>query len=321
MITRLLEARSLENPQFQLAEWDDWLDNPSGSGGRSDSGVRVNRRSALTYPAFWRGINLISRDTAKLPFKVWRRFPDGGKEPATDHPAFRLMNRKPNPEMKAFDFRQTIQAHALSVGNGYGFIDRGGSRQPIAIVPLDPEVTYPVRADGVLSYVTTVDVKGVSTMVKLDPRDVLHIKGLGFDGLVGYDVLSIAKQAIGTGLAAAKHVAIHFKKGTTASVVLTHPQKLTDETAKRLRTSWERLHAGLNAETRTAILEEGMKAEPLSIDHKKSQVLELRNFEVRQIANILGLPPHKLGDPARTSFASLEQENAAYLHDALDGWL
>jgi len=161
-----------------------WLLETFG-GTESTSGVRVNQKSALGYSPWWKGVSLISGDVAKLPLMVHKREGEG-KARATEHPAFRLLRRRPNPYMTAFVFLQTLTAHVVTRGNGYAFIDRNESdATPLALLPLSPDDCYPLRENGRLWYA----VKVGSEWVKEQPENVLHIKGLGYDGLVGYDVV------------------------------------------------------------------------------------------------------------------------------------
>ena len=194
---------SIENPSVPLTDPDAWHD--VFGGGPSDAGVVVNRQTALTYATFWRGLNLISGAVAKLPFYVKKYRHDGGWEKYKKHPSYRLLLRKPNQFMIALVLRRTMQYHALIRGNGYAYINRLGSGAPDpdnGLLLLDPEETYPVVANRRLWYVTSVG----TAQRKLPPEDVFHLKGMGFDGLCGHDVLQIGRQSLGMGLAARKFV-------------------------------------------------------------------------------------------------------------------
>jgi HK97 family phage portal protein len=326
ILEKLIPSRrsNIENPSTPLSSIgdDSVLWNGLTGGDTASSGVSVSTHSGLTYSAVWRGVNLISRDVAKIPLIVYRRVGEG-KERATDHPAYKLLKRSPNAYTNQFHFRQTLTAHALFTGrgNGYAYIIRNGAGDPIELLLLNPNSTYPVRYNGVLWYVTEIENAGLR---KLNPQDVLHIKGLGYDGLVGYDIVSYMKETLGLGLGIRKFGSVFFKNGASLNVVLERPAdapRLSEEAERNLRDSFDKIHAGLDNAHRTSVLQEGTKASILGIDAQKSQLLELRQFEIREIANFLGLPPHKLGDTTRTAFASLEQENQSYLDDALDGWL
>src|SRR3990167_5198994 len=318
-------SRSLENPAISLNDpphWEDFGASPA------DSSVRVSQKSALSYAAVWRAVNLISRDVAKLPLYPYRYGgPEGGKNVDTQHQSYNLVRHKANLEMSAFVFRQTLQAHVLLRGNGYGYIYRNGDGSPDEIVPLLPDVTYPVMENGRLWYVTTIyKTAGPNQPIpqeqrKLRPEDVLHIKGLGYDGLVGYDVLSYARDSFGLGLAARKFGSIYFANKAEPSVVLEHPGKLSPQARTNLRESWSHMHQGLEKSHKVAVLEEGMKVNAFSFNARNSQLLETREFELIEVANWFSLPPHKVGHPARTSYSSLSEENQAYIDECLDGWL
>lgn len=314
MLIDLFRAATPENPSFNLSDPDAWDALLAGS--ESKTGVRINRDSALSYSPWWRAVNLIATDVAKLPCHIYRR--EGtGKERATDHPSYFLVRRKPNAFQTAFQFRRQLTGHAISTGNGYAYIFREGDASIREMLPLDPDRTVPVREDGRLLYITELD----GNQFKLLPENVLHVKGFSFDGLVGYNVIDKAKEDLGLGIGGRRYAAIYFKNSARAPVVLETPNKVSEETIKNLRSSWERMHQGLENAHRTAVLQQGMTAKIMSFSAADSQLIESRQFTVKDVANFTGVPPHKLGDDAKVSYKSLEQENQSYLIEALDSWL
>jgi HK97 family phage portal protein len=319
MILKQLLRRSYEKPAVPLSDPDEGLVEVLG-GGRSSTGLLINSSTALEYPAVYRAVDMISRDVAKLPLFVYRRLDPEGKERAPTHPAFRLLRYKPNEVQTADEFRQLVQAQTLLRGNGYAFVERSKTGAPTGLLPLDPSATYPVRNRGALWYVT--EAGGEPTRILA--RDVLHLKGLPdpiSNGLTGVSVVGKARESFGLGLAAREYAARFYGNDATPRAVLEHPGKLTDKAKTNLRASWEKMHQGLSKKHRTAILEEGMKLNAYSISPADAELLKQREFEIREVAVWFGIPPHKLGDPSRTSFASLEQENQSYLDQALDPWL
>ncbi|MBP7638134.1 MAG: phage portal protein [Kiritimatiellae bacterium] len=314
MIELLFSRRSIENPSTSLTD-------PASielyGGGKAYSGVYVTRRNALQVAAVWRAVNLISRDVAKLPLYVYRR-KTAGKVRATDHPAFALLRRKPNDYMTALTFTQTITAHAMLQGNGYAWIERDGGAAPISLQLLDPERVQILRAGKIMLYRYRLESGGHAD---IRPEDMLHIHGLGYDGVQGYSVVEYGANSLGLSMAADEFGGRFFSNGATPTGILEHPGQIGKNALEALRKSWQDAQAGLSNAHKAAILEEGMKYHAIGISPRDSQLLELRQFEVREIASWFGVPPHKLGDTTHTSFASLEQENQAYLDDALDGWL
>jgi len=315
MILDALCRRSAEDPKVPLT-FDELADL---GGSKATSGVKVSADKALKYSPIWRAVTLIAGDVARIPLFLYER-QDGGKERAARHPAYRLLRYKPNTEMTAGVFKLTIQAHALLRGNGYAYIFRDGSGDVSEMIPLDPARTYPVRENGVLWYVYDSDDPRIG-LRKLDPSMVFHLKGLGYDGLTGYSVISYAADAVGLGLAAHQYTSVYFKNSARPSVILEHPATLTEPAQKRLKEGWNKQYMGVDSAHKTAVLEEGMKAHVLSFNARDTQLIETLGFSRKDIANFFGLPPHKLGDGDRTSYNSLEMENQSYLDEALDPWL
>lgn len=308
--------RSLENPSTSLSDPDEWLVESFGAE-ESASGGRVNAEIALRYAPWWRGINLISRDVGKLPLIVYKRV-GAGKEADRTHFSFRLLRYRANDELlSAFTFKQTLQAHAMSYGNGYAWIRRDGGAKPLELIILNPFECWPFRENGRLWYAVRVGYE----MRRVNPTEIFHIKGLSPDGLVGYSVYAKAKESIGEGQAAQKFGSTYFRNAARPSVVIEVPGTMNDEAQRKFREQWERMHTGLDNSHRTAILTNNAKINPFSANAKDSQLTEIRKFNLVDIANFIGVPVHKVGGEGRTAFASLEQENQAYLDESLDPWL
>lgn len=310
-------SRTLENPATPLSAPDDWLTEALG-GGDSSSGIRINKEVATTYAAVFRAVSLIGGDVGKMPLILYSRIPTGGKLRATSHPAYRLLRRKPNPEQNAFEFKRLLQTRALLTGNGYAFIHRSGTGIPLELWPLASELTYPVRENGIVWYVYQ---PPSGPMRKLRREDVIHLKGFGDDGLQGFSFIDKATETLGYGLAMRKYGSVFFRGSARPPVILEYPGQLNEQAERELRDNWNRMHQGLDNAHRTAVLQRGMKLTVLPSSARDAQLHEMRGFEIREIANFFGLPPHKLGDPTRTSFKSLEAENQSYLNETLDVWL
>ena len=318
---------SVENPAVplsSLAEGDDTYDSLTG-GPAGSSGVKVNRRTALGLSAVWRGVNLIAGDVGRHSFRVYR-YDGAGLVADPLHRAARVM-RRPNDYMTPFTFRQTLQAHALLSGNGYAYIVRSPiDGFPMELLPLDPDRTWPVRVNGELWYVSQSGepVKGKrrnGAMVKIRASDMLHIKGLGSDGLVGYPVLKVLRETLGAAVAARDYGARYFKNDASPGVVLIVPAGMKDAAVANLRKTWGAMHEGFTKSHRPAILRDGVTLAPFAkATARDAQMLESRAFDAREVANVLGVPPHKVGDPSRTAYNSLESENQGYQEDTLDRW-
>lgn len=265
----------------------------------------------------WRGISLLSRDAAKLPCFIYRA-KGKGKTKATDLPAYPLLRRKPNPMMTVGIWKQVMMLHAILRGNGYSYINRKGNGDPFELLLLDPDRTEPMMENGKLIYKHRMP----ANVDKIfQPEDVFHLKGLGYDGIKGYDLVQYAKDAIGIGVGSRKYGAVFFRNNARPNIALEVPGRLKEPARINMRESWERAHSGLENQHRVALLEEGVKLVQFSQTAREAQLQELRQFERGEVALILGVPLHKLGDRSQVSYNSLEQSNQEYLDEGLDPWL
>jgi HK97 family phage portal protein len=153
----------------------------------------------------------------------------------------------------------------------------------------------------------------------LDPSEVLHIPGLGFDGLVGYSPIAMAKNAIGMAIACEEYGAKFFANGAAPSGVLEHPGTVKDPT--RLRDTWQGQFGGSSNSHKVAVLEEGMKYTPISISPEQAQFLQTRKFQINEIARIFRVPPHMVGDLEKSSFSNIEQQSLEFVKYTLDPWV
>ena len=159
--------------------------------------------------------------------------------------------------------------------------------------------------------------KGSSVILK--PSDVLHIPGLGFDGLVGYSPIAMAKNAIGMAIACEEFGAKFFANGAAPSGVLEHPGTIKDPS--RVREAWQSQFGGSSNSGKVAVLEEGMKYTPISISPEQAQFLETRKFQINEIARIFRVPPHMVGDLEKSSFSNIEQQSLEFVKYTLDPWV
>ena len=292
--------------------------------GSSSAGKRVNERSAMQMTAVYSCVRILAEAVAGLPLHLYRYKEDGGKEKAIYHPLYLLLHDEPNPEMSSFVFRETLMTHLLLWGNAYAQIIRNGKGEVIALYPLMPDrMTVDRDRDGKLYYEYTVStddaptVKG--TVVRLKPSDVLHIPGLGFDGLVGYSPIAMAKNAIGMAIACEEYGAKFFANGAAPGGVLEHPGTIKDP--GRVRESWQSTFGGSGNANKIAVLEEGMKYTPIGISPEQAQFLETRKFQINEIARIFRVPPHMVGDLEKSSFSNIEQQSLEFVKYTLEPWL
>ncbi|SHJ10316.1 phage portal protein [Propionispora hippei] len=283
--------------------------------GTSSSGKAVNERTALQTTAVYACVRILAETIASLPTHTYRYAPNG-KEKATDHPIYYLLHSEPNPEMTSFVFRETLMGHLLLWGNAYAQIIRDGRGKAVALYPLLPNKMTVNRTDqGILYYQYEKD--GQSYFLR--NYEVLHIPGLGFDGLIGYSPIAMAKNAIGMAIATEEYGAKFFANGANPGGVLEHPGVVKDPA--RIRESWNAVYQGSGNAHRVAVLEEGMKFQSIGIPPEQAQFLETRKFQLNEIARIFRIPPHMIGDLEKSSFSNIEQQSLEFVMYTLDPWV
>ena len=293
--------------------------------GNTSSGKPVNETTAMQMTAVYSCVRILSETVAGLPLNVYRYNDSGGKEKAYKHPLYRLLHDEPNPEMTSFAFRETLMSHLLLWGNAYAQIIRNARGEVIALYPLMPnKMTVDRDQSGRLFYSYqrgSEDPKtlGSDSRVYLAPTDVLHIPGLGFDGLIGYSPIAMAKNAIGLAIATEEYGAKFFANGAAPSGVLEHPGTIKDP--QRVKESWNSAYQGSANSHKIAVLEEGMKYTPIGIAPEQAQFLETRKFQINEIARIFRVPPHMLADLEKSSFSNIEQQSLEFVKYTLDPWV
>lgn len=292
--------------------------------GGTTSGKRVNEMSAMQMTAVYSCVRILAEAVAGLPLHLYRYTDSGSKEKAIEHPLYRLLHDEPNPEMTSFIFRETLMTHLLLWGNAYAQIVRNGKGEVLGLYPLMPnKMSVDRDTDGRLWYTYTRSTDEAPTMkgstVKLHPYDVLHIPGLGFDGLVGYSPIAMAKNAIGMGIACEEYGARFFANGAAPGGVLEHPGTVKDP--QKIRDGWNSVYRGTGNAHKVAVLEEGMKYTPIGISPEQAQFLETRKFQINEIARIFRVPPHMVGDLEKSSFSNIEQQSLEFVKYTLEPWV
>ena len=307
-LSRLFPSRASPKNSF-------WVSPYSFFFGSSSSGKAVNERTALQTTAVYACVRILAETIASLPLHTYR-YSLGGKEKAQDHPLYYLLHSEPNPEMTSFVFRETLMGHLLLWGNAYAQIIRDGRGRVLGLYPLLPSKMLVNRTDqGILFYQYEKD----GRTYFLPDTEVLHIPGLGFDGLVGYSPIAMAKNAIGMAIATEEYGAKFFANGASPGGVLEHPGVVKDP--GKIRESWNAVYQGSGNAHRVAVLEEGMKFQPIGIPPEQAQFLETRKYQLNEIARIFRIPPHMIGDLEKSSFSNIEQQSLEFVMYTLDPWV
>ena len=277
----------------------------------------------MQMTAVYSCVRILSEAVAGLPLHLYKYTDSGGKAMALDHPLYHLLHDEPNPEMSSFVFRETLMTHLLLWGNAYAQIIRNGKNEIVALYPLMPNKMSVDRDETGRLYYTYYRgsdeaIKDKEFAVTLQPSDVLHIPGLGFDGLVGYSPIAMAKNSIGISIACEDYAASFFANGASPSGVLEHPGVIKNP--ERLRDAWAKAYGGHNSH-RVAVLEEGTHYTPISIPNNEAQFLETRKFQVEEIARLYRVPLHMIGDLDRATFSNIEQMSLEFVMYSLDPWI
>lgn len=293
--------------------------------GRTTSGKPVNERTAMQTTAVYACVRILAEAVASLPLHVYEYQDDGGKKLVHDHPLYYLLHDEPNPEMTSFVFRETLMSHLLIWGNAYAQIIRDGAGRVLGLYPLLPDKMEVQRDDkGNIYYVYSRNSDENPTFkeygnIKLKAEDVLHIPGLGFDGLIGYSPIAMAKNAVGMTLACEEYGASFFANGANPGGVLEHPGVLKDPS--KVRESWNSVYRGVSNAHKIAVLEEGMKYQQIGIPPEEAQFLDTRKFQINEIARLYRIPPHMVGDLDKSSFSNIEQQSLEFVKYTLDPWV
>lgn len=291
--------------------FDQW--SSMRSMGLSSGHCAVSPKSALTLTAYYAGINVLSTDLACLPLKIYRKRKSGGRDEVTDDVRCDLLRSSPDEETTSMRWRQAWLGHMLGHGNGYSEIDFSGG-EISGFYLLDTSTEPARRAQDKRLYYR------LSDGTTRPPYKILHLAGLGYDGLCGYSVARFHRQAISLGLSAETFGNAFFSNGTTASGHYELPGKMDEEAQKAFRASMNAVHQGPDNAHKFMVLTNGMKWTQTTIPPEDAQFLATRQFQVLEIARMFRLPPHKIGDYSQSHLANIEQANIDYMTTVLMPW-
>lgn len=334
--TAARELRGYRLEQFSPQSTAYWIAKLFGGGFETASGIPVTPEKALAIGTVYASVRNIAEDLARMPLPVYR---DGaitaGASPAASlaapkvidrsSPAFAVLNKMANPEMTAMSFRETVHGHVLLRGDGFAEIERDQALRLKALWPLNPARMRMVRNGQ-----NGVNVSGAPagrllfgyTLPTgqerwLDQSLVFHPRGFSPDGLRGYSIVSLAREALGLTLAAEAYGGRFFANDATPGAVLTHPKTLSPKARENIELSWDETHRGLSNAHRMAILEEGLSVTKVGIDPVDAQFLETRKFERDEIGMWFREPPDQLGNYERATFGNMEQSDLRYVRYTL----
>ena len=284
---------------------------------KTESGVDVNESSASNLSAVYNAINIISGTISTLPIHLYKKTSNNKRKIITDHPSLMRLKYRANPLIPAINFREAITAHILAWGNCYAEKVYNVLGQIVELWPITPDRVNPRWNNGTIEY--EVKVSGKPDVI-IKRENMLHIAGLGYDGLIGYSVIRKAAESIGLSLGAEKFGARYFGANTNMGGAIKYPRALGSDGKKNLKESLADYTGGKYSH-RWMILEQGMEIEKLGFSPDESQFLQTRKFQISEIARWFNLPPHKLKDLERATFSNIEEQQTEYVTDTLVPWL
>lgn len=310
-LSQTVRALSLEDPAQPLL--------PAGALfeslglGRSDAGVLVNEQQAMRVTTAHACVKVISEDLSSTSHVILQELPDDSLRSARDHRLWGLIHDEPNPRMSAVTFWGVLVACLVGWGNGYAWIKRDGAARAVALVPLKPGLTSPVKVNGQMMYGTTQTDTGA--VAYIDPANILHVMNVTFDGVLGMGPV-MCMNAFGLAMAAEKFGAQFFGNGARATGVFTYPGALEEEAFENLQKSLREKATGENA-LRPMILEEGLDWKQMTIAPNEAQFLQTRRYQRTEIAGLYRVPLHLIGDLERSTNNNIEHQSLDYIRYCL----
>lgn len=281
----------------------------------SGSGISIDGYSALKCAPVLAGVKIISEAVSQLDLCLFREA-DEGREAikAVDHPAAKLMER-PNGWTGETEFKRQIVQDFLLWGNGLALVTRVAGN-PVELHRIDPRscsITFDLNT---LEPEYRVALQSGGSQL-FSYKDVIHLRGTSVDGIVGLGLTNLGQEAIGLSIILERHAAKLFGKGAKPSGILEVVKALGKDAKDRLKSSFELQHSGADNSGGTLILEDGITFKPVTMNSTDAQFLEMRKFQVLEIARLLNVPPSMLADLERTTHSNAEELGQQFLNMTL----
>ncbi len=279
------------------------------------AGKRVDEKTALTLSAIWACTKVLSESVASLPFKVYEKMADGDKILRDDHRLYNIINKEPSKFYTTYTFIEYLMKSMCLNGNGYAIINRDRNASVVSFTCVNPSTVKIIQDGGFLFY----KVKGYNEPISSE--DMIHVKNITQDGLIGLSPVEYAAESIGWGLALQTYGNTFFGNGAMPSGILKTSKNLTTESAERLKNSWLNNHGGINKSNKVAVLEDDLDFKPISLSNEAAQFLASRQFSIAEIARWYRVPPHLIQDLSKSSFNNIEMQSLEFVQYTLMPYL
>lgn len=316
LFREMWEKRGLSTTDRELFAFNGYLDKDLATG------RYIGPADALTLSSVYRAISLVADSVASLPIMIYRRTEDGeGKNKDRRHVLWPLLRHRPNPLQNSVEFFHTMTAQLLLKGNFYAQIVRNGLGDVMELVTLHPDRVTPKLVDiaGNVAIVYTVQLS--SGQLTFPQDQIFHVRALTTEGLKGLSPLDVGLRNLGASIAQEEHTAAYFGRGVRPTGALEHPGVLKPEAAANLQKSLEERYAGSKNAFRLLILQEGMKFNSFSHSAEQAQLMQNKEFSVRDVCRWYGVPPHKLFAVNSTVPSDPEQAGHEFANDAVRPWI
>lgn len=305
-IKRLFVVDETPNAETRATTWQySWV------GSKTNSGVVVNSETALSHAGVYACSKILAESVASLHLGLYAKNGDSVSlmEGDTRH---RLVNKAPSELYKAFDFFSTAMLHICLHGNFYALIIRDGNRRPIELKILNPLNAVPdLDPDGKLWY------RVAGERIPIRPKDVIHVKALSSDGLVGKSPITLFRESIGLGIATTKTQGSLWKNGTIMSGYLKHPAALSVSDVDNIHKNWTARYAGSENAGKTPVLQNGMDFVPLSMNPQDAMFIETARLSLQDICRLYRVPLHMVGDLERSTNNNIEHQSLEFVRDTV----
>lgn len=283
-------------------------------------GRSVTPENAMSFVPFFAGVRLIAESVGRTPLVLYRRKDNDDRERATDKKLYGLLHDEPNPEMSAMVWKEAMQGHLVTRGNCYSEQARDDLGRVAELWPLRPDRIQVLRDTETRKKFFRYRIETLGDVVDLTSDQVFHIPGFGFDGYVGYSIVTLFRQAIALGLAAEEFGARFFKSGAQPAAVVTVPAGWSDDKFNEYSAKLNARHSGLTNAQRIAVIEEGVSWDTVGMNLDDAQFLETRKFQRGETATMLALPPHMIGDLERATFTNIEEQGLNLVAYSFGSW-
>jgi len=301
---------------FDLFKKRSWANVDAFEGRESSAGIHINETVALGIPAVYACVRVLTEAIASLPLITYERFKNGDKERARSFSLYKLLHDVPNPLMTSFELRELLVGHLCLRGNAYCYIERDVG-EVAALWPLHPDKVTVELSGRELIYKHQND----GNEQTYPMADILHIRGLSSDGIIGYSPLTLLRDAFGYAKAVGEYSSSYFKNDASPGGILSTASSLSAQAMSNLRAAWSEGHTGKGKHHRVAIMDNDIKWQSIGVSPQDSQLIESQKFSVVEIARVYRVPLNLVMDYERSTYSNVTEQNRSFLIHTLQPWL